>query len=344
MSDMHGLVPATQTAIVIPLDELEAEARRIIDQGRSANTRRAYRKHWQRFGAWCNGRGLPGLPATPETVVAYLTERARTHKVATVELDATAIGAAHRVVREPNPCATELVRAFLRGLRRDKGIARSKKAPLTRDLLERGLPVVENAHVSEGLRARYVTALRDRAMLLLGFWSGCRRAELVALTIGDVQAHPSGLAVHVRRSKTDQEGVGTLIGVPYVPNRSNGLPVCPVGAVAAWLVIAPGGSSAPLFRAVRRNGATGHRHLHPKIIAEAVKRCAVAAGVDPVPYSGHSLRSGLATEAAQAGIEARLIQRQLRHATSTMTDEYIHAASAFDNAANALAVRPRSVR
>lgn len=322
------------TAIGPPLDDLADEARRIIDKGRSANTHRAYKQHWGRFVTWCRSRNLTPLPADPATVILYLTERSITHRVATVGLDATAIGAAHRQTGDPNPCSTEPVRAFMRGLRRDKGIARNKKTPMSRALMEAGLPDATDMRTT-----------RDRALLLLGWWSGVRRAELCALTLGDVEVRDGRLVLRIRRSKTDQEGAGQAVGVSRVVSGP-----CPVVALTEWLALRnlanprPNSFSStapadrPLFPRLYGD-ACGPRPLHPTHVAKAVKACAERGGADPSPYSGHSLRAGLATEAAQAGVEARLIQRQLRHRTSAMTAEYIHDASVFDNAASVLAKR-----
>ena len=68
-------------------------------------------------------------------------------------------------------------------------------------------------------------------MICLGFASGCRRSELVALDVGDISFGDDGLEITIRRSKTDQEGLGRKVGIPY-----GGRPrTCPVRAVRDWL-------------------------------------------------------------------------------------------------------------
>ncbi len=65
--------------------------------------------------------------------------------------------------------------------------------------------------------------------LLVGFAAALRRSELVALDVADVVARSEGLVVNIRRSKTDQEGAGRKVGVPYGSNPRT----CPVRAVEA---------------------------------------------------------------------------------------------------------------
>ncbi|MDP9350155.1 MAG: integrase, partial [Chloroflexota bacterium] len=94
----------------------------------------------------------------------------------------------------------------------------------------------------------------------------------------------------LRRSKTDQEGEGRRVGIPYGSNPST----CPVRSLRSWLE-ASGIESGPLFRGVDRHGRLLPGRLSDKAVALVVKRRAQGAGLDPSKYSGHSLRSGLAT-------------------------------------------------
>ncbi len=128
---------------------------------------------------------------------------------------------------------------------------------------------------------------RDACLLLLGFASALRRSELVALNVEDLSETDEGLVVTVRRSKTDQEGEGREIGVPYGSNPST----CPVRATRAWLE-ASGIESGPVFRSVDRHGTVGTTALSGKAVALIVKRTVEAAGLDPARFAAHSLRSG----------------------------------------------------
>lgn len=160
--------------------------------------------------------------------------------------------------------------------------------------------------------------LRDRALLLLGFAGAFRRSELVGLDVEDLRLEVQGLVVHLKRSKTDQEGAGRDIPIPYGRN----LDTCPVNAIQEWIT-SSGITSGPIFRGVDRHGNVSSRRLTGRAVANIVKRSAKRAGLDPDNYSGHSLRSGMATSAARAGASERAIMDHTGHTSTTMVRKYI---------------------
>jgi integrase len=170
--------------------------------------------------------------------------------------------------------------------------------------------------------------IRDRALLLVGFAGAFRRSELVGLDVADVEFKREGLVVTLERSKTDQEGAGRKIGIPYGSNPAT----CPVRALQAWLE-ASATTEGALFRTMNRHGHVKDR-LSGQGVAIVVKRCAEAAGLNPDDYAGHSLRSGLATSAAAAGVSERAIMNQTGHKSVNMVRRYIREGSLFrENAA-----------
>jgi len=176
-----------------------------------------------------------------------------------------------------------------------------------------------------------IKGLRDKAMLLLGFAGAFRRNELVALTVEDIEYAQQGLKVRLRFSKTDQDGVGRSVAIPY----GRGL-VCPVLALNQWLSES-GITTGPVFRAVNRRGEISGIGLTPQSVALVVKERARAAGLDSAKYSGHSLRSGLVTSAATAGVSSWKIRQQTGHKSDAMLARYIRDANIFiDNAAGAI--------
>src|SRR3954470_7552764 len=179
--------------------------------------------------------------------------------------------------------------------------------------------------------------IRDRALLLLGSAGASRRSELVAVDVdaadaaraGHIEIGRAGITVRLMRSKTDQEGQGQAFGIPFGAKPAT----CPVRVVQAWIKAA-GIQSGPLFRSVNRHGQVSADRLSDKGVALVVKRCAEAAGLDPAKFAGHSLRAGLATSAAMAGVEERVIMSQTRHRSTTMVRRYIREGSLFrENAA-----------
>ncbi|MGH2387182.1 MAG: site-specific integrase [Chloroflexota bacterium] len=299
--------------------ESRERARDYADNATALNTRRAYRADWRHFSAWCAIRHLAPLPATPETVAVYLADLAPLYKTATITRRMSAIAQAHKTAGFPSPTTDAAVRQVAAGIRRRHGTQQQgKEAALTADLRA----MVETL---DGLpRGR-----RDRALLLLGFAGAFRRSELVALDLADVARTRDGLVVTVRRGKTDQEGLGRRVGIPYGSTPTT----CPVRALEDWLEAARI-TAGPLFHPIDRHGNLRPHRLTDQSVALVVKRAAQAAGLDPALYAGHSLRSGLATAAAQAGVSERTIMEQTGHKSLPIVRRYIRRGSLFtENAA-----------
>jgi integrase len=159
---------------------------------------------------------------------------------------------------------------------------------------------------------------RDAALIALGWGSGLRRSELVALNVEDVTFTSEGLTLHVRRAKTDQAGVGRRLGV------AAGVDVAtdPVRLMRAWLEHAEL-TTGPLFRGLRRGNRLRDDRMSTKAVALIVQRLAKGVGLDPRRFAAHSLRRGHATTAALDGIPDRVIARRLGHRSLAMTARYI---------------------
>lgn len=297
-------------------------ARGYIRQAKAANTIRAYRADWADFTAWCEARGLRPLPAEPSTVAFYLSWLTERCKTSTLQRRLSAIAQAHKTAGFDPPTAHPIVRNTWQGIKRAKGTAQEGKAPaVTADIRAMVATLPDN-----------LLGLRDRALLLVGFAGAFRRSELVGLDVQDVQFTREGLVVTIRRSKTDQEGQGQTIGIPYGSNPAT----CPVRALEDWLS-ASGITEGPIFRPVNRHGQVLPGRLSDKAVALVVKRAARAAGLDPARYAGHSLRAGLATAAAAAGVSERAIMAQTRHKSVTVARKYIRLGSLWqENAAAAV--------
>ena len=280
------------------------------------NTRRAYQSDLRHFEVWGGS-----LPASPETVAAYLAAHADRLSVTTLSRRIAALATAHQARGLDNPIRSELVGATLRGIKRKRRRPPLQVKPLLRDDLLSVLDAIGND----------IKDLRDRALLLIGFAAALRRSELVALDVADVENVRRGIVLHLRHSKTDQDGQGHNIAVPYGRNRW-----CPVACLDAWLS-ASGIVEGAIFRPVDRHGHIRAARLSGEAVSIVVRERIAAAGLDPVGYSGHSLRAGLATSAAQAGVPAWRIKAQTRHTSEAMLAHYIRQGELFtDNAAGAL--------
>ncbi len=314
-------------ALAPQLARLELVADKADDFAAAAkapSTIRAYTRDWRHFTSWCARHGLQALPASGETLALYLSDHADKHKVATLQRRLSAIAQAHKLSGHESPASSPRVRLVWSGIRRTLGVAQDGKAPA---LIEDLQAMVAKMAPRRGKPWRLLE-LRDRALLLVGFAGGFRRSELVALDLDDLTTQRAGIVVHLRRSKTDQEGKGRNVGIP----RGHQAETCPVAALQAYLARADIQSGA-VFRSLNRHGQLQGR-LSAEAVAVIVKRRAEAIGLDPKRFAGHSLRAGLATSAAAAGASERAIMNQTGHRSVMMVRRYIRDGELFrDNAA-----------
>jgi integrase len=210
----------------------------------------------------------------------------------------------------------------MKGIRRMIGTAPTQKTPtLTADIRS----MVEATDAG-------LIGVRDRAIILLGFAGAFRRSELAALDLVDLDFGRDGLTVMIRRSKTDQEGAGRKVGIPYGSNPET----CPVRSLQAWMEVS-GVDAGLVFRSMNRHGQLQAGRLRGGDVARIVKKLATRAGLDPAKYAGHSLRAGHATSAAIAGASERSIMRQTGHRSVQMVRRYIRDGNLFrDNSAGKL--------
>jgi site-specific recombinase XerD len=315
------------TALPIPYGQLapsvllSADASRASDYAKAEKaeaTRRAYATDFAIFSGWCLERGAVPLPASPITVAAFLaSEAGHDVKPSTLGRRVAAIRYAHKLAGQPVPTDDELVKATIRGIRRSVGTAARKKAPATADRL------IAMANTGEGL-----AALRDRALLLLGFAGAFRRSELVALDCEDVEETNAGLKVTIRRGKTDQEGKGATIAIV------RGSISCPVAALRAWLNAARV-TTGPVFRPIAKGERIQPARLTGRSVAKIIKAHAKRVGLDPVLFSGHSLRSGFLTSAALRGASIFKMMDVSRHRSVETLRGYVRDAELFRDHAGA---------
>jgi integrase len=267
---------------------------------------------WRAFSDWCRARAYEPLPAAPAVIAMYLPARAKTLAAASIGRRIAAIAHYHEQVGHPNPLAHPIVKNVWKGVRREIGIAQKGKSALTIDGLR---PVVG------GFGARRID-VRDRALLMLGFGAALRRSEIVALDVDDLTFVGEGVSVLIRRSKTDQEGAGVLLGVPFGSNPDT----CPVRALQAWIAqLDDAAPDAPLFVSLNRHSQAGDRLLG-RDVARIVRRRCAAAGLAG-DFSGHSMRAGFVTTAAANGVDALEISNQTRHKSLDMVKRYSRPAT-----------------
>lgn len=313
-------IPAVAGDELEDLEQLGAVATQYAVDSVPANTRRTYQSQWRAFVSWCQGHRLPFLPAAPETVALYVTHLAHTgRKVATIEVALSALSQAHQLAGQPSPRRDPIVFTIMKGIRHTHGTEAHQKAPLLDDQLSTILGALPDTNAGR----------RDRALLLTAWLGALRRSEVVALDVADVRFVPQGVVIRVKRGKRDQEGKGTIKGLP----RGLG-PVDPVDALSRWIGER---TTGPLFLAVDQWDHVGSQRLGGRAVAELVQRHAGAAG----NFSGHSLRAGFVTAAARKGVAEHWIAEQTGHKSIPTLREYIRNADRFShNAGVGLLVAP----
>ena len=263
---------------------------RFRQASKADTTIRAYRADLCAFEDWCRSRGLQSCPASPDTVADHLAWCATHGRLSPSSIGrrTAAVRYGHKLAGFDPPTIQETVRAAIAGIRRTMGVAPKRKQPVTAERLGdmlKGLPDT-------------LAGKRDRALLCLGLAGAFRRSELVALTVADLTEVPDGYRVLIRRSRPtrpargrkspSREGSGCG---PWRPSRRGwrrlGSPRDRSSAGSprgAWT-----GRGKPATELVGAEALTGHS------VALAVKRHCRRAGLDPVEFSGHSLRSGYVT-------------------------------------------------
>ncbi|MFT4262031.1 MAG: tyrosine-type recombinase/integrase [Nocardioides sp.] len=298
------------------------------------STRKIYATMWRHWATWCTGRGIAALPADPDAIAAYLTERAAAGlRYGSLEVSCSAIAYEHRCADLPNPTSDPTLRRVLRGLRRTLGCGTQRPAhPLTLDEIHR---------LIEPLDPTRLASARDKALILLGYASALRPSELSNLRYDDLALHSSGLLITIRRSKTDQDAHGEIIAVAQGAHADTD----PVNALIQWTKLRGLGNPGSLgtveihrrdagsrfvFPQLPALGTERERQLSPNGVSEALQRRAKKAGLGHLHISGHSLRAGHATTAAHNGASLDRIAAQTRHRRlATLLDHYIRPADAL---------------
>lgn len=310
VEDKAGASAINCTEIFDGSARLKSHLQFLISQSLSDASKRAYQSDIEHFKKWGGT-----IPACSETVAAYLAALSASLAVATIQRRVASLSKTHRAVGGDDPTKSEIVRSTMRGIRRTLGVAQREAKPILREDLFK---------ILERMSGR-PKDIRDKALLLVGFAGAFRRSELVGLDVADIEHVRQGVVVKLRRSKTDQDGIGRKIGIPFGRSRW-----CPVNALSEWLEKAAI-SEGSIFRSIDRHGHIANQRLADEAVSLIVKERVEGAGFNPDAYSGHSLRAGLATSAAMAGASTWKIRAQTGHASEAMLARYIRDGDLFTN-------------
>jgi site-specific recombinase XerD len=307
--------------IITDLKTLQEETLLNLKNSKANNTIRAYKSDFKDFVLFCVQNGFKSLPSEPKIVSLYLTQLStKDIKISTIKRRLVSIGVIHKLKGHYLDTKHPSIIENLMGIKRRKGVNQKGKKPLLINNLKKIINVIDEQ------QKEIIKKFRDRSIILIGFSGGFRRSEIVGLDYDDLEFVKEGLKINIKRSKTDQFGEGTIKGLPFFDNSE----YCPVVSIQNWIEISKI-SSGPLFRRFSKGSNLTEKRLTDQTVALIIKNYLNLAGIDSRNYSGHSLRSGFATTAAEAGVEERSIMAMTGHKSSEMVRRYIKDANLFKN-------------
>ena len=307
--------------IVTDLKALQEETLLNLKSSKAINTVRAYKSDFKDFGLFCVKNGFKTLPSDPKIVSLYLTHLStRDIKLSTIKRRLVSIGIIHKMKGHYLDTKHPIIIENLMGIKRRKGIVQIGKKPILINVLKKIIDVINQQKIED------IKKLRDKSIILIGFAGGFRRNEIVSLDVDDLDFVFEGVKIIVRRSKTDQFGEGLTKGLPYFENKI----YCPVTTLKRWLNVSKI-KKGPLFRRFSKGSKLTNNRLTDQTVALIIKHYLNCTDINSSNYSGHSLRSGFATSAAEGGAEERSIMAMTGHKSTEMVRRYIKEANLFKN-------------
>ena len=307
--------------IITDIKALQEETLLNLKSSKANNTVRAYKSDFNDFGLFCAKNGFKSLPTEPKIISLYLTYLSTKNiKMSTLKRRLVSISVIHRLKGHYIDTKHPSIIENIMGIKRRKGSIQLAKKPILINNLKNIINVIDEYNKEE------IKRLRDRSIILIGFSGGFRRNEIVSIDYDDLDFVQEGLKMNVRRSKTDQFGEGFVKALPYFNNQL----YCPVVSLKDWLNISKI-ASGPVFRRFNKGSSLSEKRLTDQSVALLIKEYLNLAGIDSKNYSGHSLRSGFATSAAESGAEERNIMAMTGHKSTEMVRRYIKEANLFKN-------------
>ena len=306
--------------LVTNIKSLYEETLNNLKNSKTNNTLRAYKSDFRDFGTFCANHGFKSLPTEPKIISLYLTYLSKISKISTLRRRLVSISMIHKLKGHYLDTKHPIIIENLMGIKRVKGSIQKGKKPILINHLKSIINVINQQEIDE------IKKIRDKTILLVGFGGGFRRTELISIDYEDLEFVPEGVKITIRRSKTDQLGEGMIKGLPYFTNEK----YCPVINLKKWLELS-NIKSGPIFRRFAKGSVLTKNRLTDQSVVLIIKNYLNLAGIENKNYSGHSLRSGFATVAAESGADERSIMAMTGHKTTQMVRRYIREANIFKN-------------
>jgi site-specific recombinase XerD len=307
--------------IVTDIKALQEETLINLQNSKAKNTVRAYKSDFKDFSLFCVQNDFKNLPSDPKIVSLYLTHLStKDIKISTIKRRLVSIGVIHKMKGHYLDIKHPLIIENLMGIKRRKGTVQKGKKPLLIRDLKTIIDIINQQKIED------IKKLRDKTIILIGFSGGFRRNEIVSLDVDDLEFVYEGVKITVKKSKTDQFGEGFIKALPYFENEL----YCPVISLKRWLNISKI-TKGSIFRRFTKGSNLSNNRLTDQTVALLIKEYLKLAGMDSSNYSGHSLRSGFATSAAESGVEERSIMAMTGHKSTEMVRRYIKETNLFKN-------------
>ena len=306
--------------LVTDLKKLHEDTLNNLKLSKANNTLRAYKSDFKDFAAFCAKHGFISMPSQPKIVSLYLTHLSVNSKMSTLRRRLVSIGVVHKLKGHYLDTKHPVIIENLMGIKRKKGSIQTGKKPILINHLKQIINVIDEQKVEK------IQKLRNKTLILVGFSGGFRRTELVSIDYEDLDFVEEGVKITLRRSKTDQFGEGQLKGLPYFTNEK----YCPVTNLKNWIYLSKI-KTGPIFRRFAKGSILTSHRLTDQSVVLIIKDCLKKAGIENQNFSGHSLRSGFATVAAESGADERSIMEMTGHKTTQMVRRYIRDANIFKN-------------
>ena len=306
--------------LLTDVKKLHEETLENLKSSKANNTLRAYKSDFRDFGSFCAKHGFNSMPTEPKVVSLYLTHLSTSSKISTLRRRLVSIGVVHKIKGHYLDTKHPVIIENLMGIKRKKGSIQIGKKPILINHLKSIINVIDEQKIEK------IKKLRNRTLILIGFGGGFRRTELISIDYEDLDFVEEGLKLTLRKSKTDQFGEGLVKGIPYFTNEK----YCPVTSLKNWINLSKI-KTGPIFRRFAKGSILTSNRLTDQSVVLIIKDCLKLAGIENKNFSGHSLRSGFATVAAESGADERSIMAMTGHKTTQMVRRYIREANIFKN-------------
>ena len=306
--------------LITGLKKLHEDTLNNLKLSKANNTLRAYKSDFKDFGVFCAKHGFNSMPTEPKVVSLYLTHLSINSKISTLRRRLVSIGVVHKLKGHYLDTKHPVIIENLMGIKRKKGSIQTGKKPILINHLKQIINTIDEEKIPK------IKKLRNRTLILIGFGGGFRRTELISINHEDLDFVEEGVKITLQRSKTDQFGEGLVKGLPYFANEK----YCPVTSLKNWISFSKI-KEGPIFRRFSKGSILTNNRLTDQSVVLIIKNYLNLAGIENQNFSGHSLRSGFATVAAESGADERSIMAMTGHKTTQMVRRYIREANIFKN-------------